>query len=160
MAIHSNIPIFAPIKGGGQPSAQIRSYMLKTILSISGKPGLYRLLSSGKNTLIVESLQTQKRIPVLPKDRVVSLGDISMFTDGEDIALSEVLTRLYEKQAGVAVSEELLKDSDALRNSFGEVIPNFDRERVYTSDIKKLYTWYNILIEAGITDFSDQDEAE
>ena len=134
--------------------------MLKTILSISGKPGLYRLLSSGKNTLIVESLQTQKRIPVLPKDRVVSLGDISMFTDGEDIALSEVLTRLYEKQAGVAVSEELLKDSDALHNSFGEVIPNFDRERVYTSDIKKLYTWYNILIEAGITDFVDQDEAE
>ena len=134
--------------------------MLKTILSISGKPGLYRLLSSGKNTLIVESLQTQKRIPVLPKDRVVSLGDISMFTDGEDIALSEVLTRLHEKQAGVAVSEELLKDSYALRNSFGEVIPNFDRERVYTSDIKKLYTWYNILIEAGITDFSDQDEAE
>ena len=134
--------------------------MLKTILSISGKPGLYRLLSSGKNTLIVESLQTQKRIPVLPKDRVVSLGDISMFTDGEDIALSEVLTRLHEKQAGVAVSEGLLKDSDALRNSFGEVIPNFDRERVYTSDIKKLYTWYNILIEAGITDFSDQDEAE
>ena len=134
--------------------------MLKTILSISGKPGLYRLLSSGKNTLIVESLQTQKRIPVLPKDRVVSLGDISMFTDGEDIAHSEVLTRLHEKQAGVAVSEELLKDNDALRNSFGEVIPNFDRERVYTSDIKKLYTWYNILIEAGITDFSDQDEAE
>ena len=134
--------------------------MLKTILSISGKPGLYRLLSSGKNTLIVESLQTQKRIPVLPKDRVVSLGDISMFTDGEDIALSEVLTRLHEKQAGVAVSDELLKDNDALRNSFGEVIPNFDRERVYTSDIKKLYTWYNILIEAGITDFSDQDEAE
>ena len=134
--------------------------MLKTILSISGKPGLYRLLSSGKNTLIVESLQTQKRIPVLPKDRVVSLGDISMFTDGEDVALSEVLTRLYEKQAGVAVSEDLLKDSDALRRSFAEVIPNFDRERVYTSDIKKLYTWYNILIEAGITDFSDQDEAE
>ena len=88
--------------------------MLKTILSISGKPGLYRLLSSGKNTLIVESLQTKKRIPVLPKDRVVSLGDISMFTDGEDIALSEVLTRLHEKQAGAAVSEELLKDSDAL----------------------------------------------
>ena len=134
--------------------------MLKTILSISGKPGLYRLLSSGKNTLIVESLQTQKRIPVLPKDRVVSLGDISMFTDGEDVALSEVLTRLYEKQAGVAVSEDLLKDSDALRSSFAEVIPNFARERVYTSDIKKLYTWYNILIEAGITDFSDQDEAE
>ena len=77
--------------------------MLKTILSISGKPGLYRLLSSGKNTLIVESLQTQKRIPVLPKDRVVSLGDISMLTDGEDIALPEVITRLSETHDAVAV---------------------------------------------------------
>lgn len=134
--------------------------MLQTILSISGKPGLYRLLSSGKNTLIVESLQTKKRIPVLPKDRVVSLGDISMFTDGEDVALSEVLTRLHEKQAGIAVSEDLLKDNDALRASFGEVLPNFDRDRVYTSDIKKLYTWYNILLEAGITDFSQQEATE
>ena len=132
--------------------------MLQTILSISGKPGLYRLLSSGKNTLIVESLQTKKRIPVLPKDRVVSLGDISMFTDGEDISLSEVLTRLHEKQAGVSVSEEILKDNEALRNSFGEVLPNFDR--VYTSDIKKLYMWYNILLEAGITDFSEQEAIE
>ena len=128
--------------------------MLQTILSISGKPGLYRLLSSGKNTLIVESLQTKKRIPV------VSLGDISMFTDGEDISLSEVLTRLHEKQAGVSVSEEILKDNEALRNSFGEVLPNFDRDRVYTSDIKKLYMWYNILLEAGITDFSEQEAIE
>ena len=134
--------------------------MLQTILSISGKPGLYRLLSSGKNTLIVESLQTKKRIPVLPKDRVVSLGDISMFTDGEDISLSEVLTSLNEKQAGVSVSEEILKDNEALRNSFGEVLPNFDRDRVYTSDIKKLYMWYNILLEAGITDFSEQEAIE
>ena len=134
--------------------------MLQTILSISGKPGLYRLLSSGKNTLIVESLQTKKRIPVLPKDRVVSLGDISMFTDGEDISLSEVLIRLHEKQAGVSVSEEILKDNEALRNSFGEVLPNFDRDRVYTSDIKKLYMWYNILLEAGITDFSEQEAIE
>lgn len=132
--------------------------MLHTILSVSGKPGLYRLLSSGKNNLIVESLQTKKRMPILPKDRVVALSDISMFTDGEDIPLSEVLTRLYEKQAGVAVTEDLLKDAEALRASFGEVIPNFDRDRVYTSDIKKLYTWYNILLEAGITNFADETE--
>lgn len=132
--------------------------MLHTILSVSGKPGLYRLLSSGKNNLIVESLQTKKRMPILPKDRVVALSDISMFTDGEDIPLSEVLTRLHEKQAGVAVTEDLLKDAEALRVSFGEVIPNFDRDRVYTSDIKKLYTWYNILLEAGITNFADETE--
>ena len=132
--------------------------MLKTILSISGKPGLYRLLSSGNNVLIVESLETKKRLPILPKDRVVSLGDISMFTDSEDIALSEVLTKLHAKQAGVPVEASILKDNEAIRASFGEVLPNFDRERVYTSDIKKLYSWYNLLIGAGITDFSDQEE--
>ena len=132
--------------------------MLKTILSISGKPGLYRLLSSGNNVLIVESLETKKRLPILPKDRVVSLGDISMFTDSEDIALSEVLTKLHTKQAGVPVEASILKDNEALRASFGEVLPNFDRERVYTSDIKKLYSWYNLLIGAGITDFSNQEE--
>ena len=134
--------------------------MLQTILSVSGKPGLYRLLSQGKNTLIVESLQTKQRLPILPKDKVVSLGDISMFTIEEDVPLSEVLTRVQEHQAGVPFAEELLKDGDALRETFGEILPSYDRERVYTSDIKKLYTWYNILIEAGITDFADQDEEE
>ena len=106
--------------------------MLQTILSVSGKPGLYRLLSQGKNTLIVESLQTKQRLPILPKDKVVSLGDISMFTIEEDVPLSEVLTRVQEHQAGVPFAEELLKDSDALRETFGEILPSYDRERVYT----------------------------
>ena len=133
--------------------------MLKTILSISGKPGLYRLLSQGKNTLIVESLQTKQRLPILPKDKVVSLGDISMFTIEEDVPLSEVLTRVQEHQAGVPFAEELLKDGDALRETFGEILPSYDRERVYTSDIKKLFSWYNILLAAGITSYSDEEEA-
>ena len=88
--------------------------MLKTILSVSGKPGLYRLLSQGKNNLIVESLQTGQRIPIHPKDRVVSLGDISMFTDAEDVALSEVLTRVHQRQAGALFADDLLKDGEAL----------------------------------------------
>ena len=96
--------------------------MLQTILSVSGKPGLYRLLSQGKNTLIVESLQTKQRLPILPKDKVVSLGDISMFTIEEDVPLSEVLTRVQEHQAGVPFAEELLKDGDALRETFGEIL--------------------------------------
>lgn len=133
--------------------------MLQTILSVSGKPGLYRLLSQGKNTLIVESLQTKQRLPILPKDKVVSLGDISMFTIEEDVPLSEVLTRVQEHQAGVPFAEELLKDSDALRETFGEILPSYDRERVYTSDIKKLFSWYNILLAAGITSYSDEEEA-
>nr|WP_311447572.1 DUF5606 domain-containing protein [uncultured Porphyromonas sp.] len=133
--------------------------MLQTILSVSGKPGLYRLLSQGKNTLIVESLQTKQRLPILPKDKVVSLGDISMFTIEEDVPLSEVLTRVQEHQAGVPFAEELLKDGDALRETFGEILPSYDRERVYTSDIKKLFSWYNILLSAGITSYTDEEEA-
>ena len=133
--------------------------MLQTILSVSGKPGLYRLLSQGKNTLIVESLQTKQRLPILPKDKVVSLGDISMFTIEEDVPLSEVLTRVQKHQAGVPFAEELLKDGDALRETFGEILPSYDRERVYTSDIKKLFSWYNILLAAGITSYSDEEEA-
>lgn len=133
--------------------------MLQTILSVSGKPGLYRLLSQGKNTLIVESLQTKQRLPILPKDKVVSLGDISMFTIEEDVPLSEVLTRVQEHQAGVPFAEELLKDGDVLRETFGEILPSYDRERVYTSDIKKLFSWYNILLAAGITSYSDEEEA-
>ncbi|WP_277085913.1 DUF5606 family protein [Porphyromonas catoniae] len=134
--------------------------MLKTILSVSGKPGLYRLLSQGKNTLIVESLQTKQRIPILPKDRVVSLGDISMFTDTEDIALSEVLKRVYEKQNGTVFPDEVLKDNEALRTLFAEILPSYDRDRVYTSDIKKLFTWYNILSGAGITNFEEEATAD
>ena len=134
--------------------------MLKTILSVSGKPGLYRLLSHGKNTLIVESLQTKQRIPILPKDRVVSLGDISMFTDTEDIALSEVLKRVYEKQNGTVFPDEVLKDNEALRTLFAEILPSYDRDRVYTSDIKKLFTWYNILSGAGITNFEEEATAD
>ena len=134
--------------------------MLKTILSVSGKPGLYRLLSQGKNTLIVESLQTKQRIPILPKDRVVSLGDISMFTDTEDIALSEVLNRVHEKQNGTAFPDEVLKDNETLRTLFAEILPSYDRERVYTSDIKKLFTWYNILSGAGITNFEEEATAD
>ena len=133
--------------------------MLQTILSVSGKPGLYRLLSQGKNTLIVESLQTKQRLPILPKDKVVSLGYISMFTIEEDVPLSEVLTCVQEHQAGVPFAEELLKDGDALRETFGEILPSYDRERVYTSDIKKLFSWYNILLAAGITSYSDEEEA-
>lgn len=132
--------------------------MLKTILSVSGKPGLYRLLSQGKNNLIVESLQTGQRIPIHPKDRVVSLGDISMFTDAEDVALSEVLTRVHQRQAGALFADDLLKDGEALRLTFAEVLPSYDRDRVYTSDIKKLFTWYNILVSANITTFTEEEE--
>lgn len=135
--------------------------MLKDILSITGKPGLYKLVSRGNNMLIVESLLDGKRVPTYARDKIVSLGEISMYTMGEDIALSEVLTKLGEKEGlKVASIDPKKADNDELRDFFGEVLPDFDRDRVYPSDIRKLIQWYNILINAGITDFTIDEEGE
>ncbi len=132
--------------------------MLTTILSISGKAGLFRLISQGKNTLIVESLKDGKRFPAHAKDHVISLRNISMFTYSEDVPLSKVLNLVYEKNEGKPIDVKALKDKEALFTSFEAVLEDFDQDRVYPNDIKKLYTWYNILLEAGFTDFSDQEE--
>ena len=134
--------------------------MLKNILSITGKPGLYKLVSQGNNMLIVESLLDGKRMPTYARDKIVSLGEISMYTMGDDIALSQVLTKLGEKEGLKAVSFDPKKaTNDFLRDFFLEVLPEYDQDRVYPSDIRKLVQWYNILIGAGITDFSEQEEA-
>ena len=135
--------------------------MLRDILSITGKPGLYKLVSRGNNMLIVESLLDGKRMPTYARDKIVSLGEISMYTMGEDIALSEVLTKLGEKEGlKVAALDPKKADNDELRAFFGEVLPDFDRDRVYPSDIRKLIQWYNILINADITDFTIDEEGE
>lgn len=130
--------------------------MLKTILSISGKPGLYKLVSRGKNMLIVESLVDKKRVPAYAKDKVISLGDIAIYTVDAEIPLHEVLTSVKNKENGEKVAS-LPSTPDQLRAYFAEVLPAFDRERVYPSDIKKLLSWYNLLIEGGITDFTPKD---
>ncbi|MBR5574214.1 MAG: DUF5606 domain-containing protein [Paludibacteraceae bacterium] len=135
--------------------------MLKDILSITGKPGLYKLVNRGNNMLIVESLLDGKRMPTYARDKIVSLGEISMYTMGEDIPLAEVLTKLGEKEGLKVASVDPKKaDNDQLRDFFGEVLPDFDRDRVYPSDIRKLIQWYNILINAGVTDFSIDEEGE
>ena len=134
--------------------------MLKTILSISGKPGLYRLVSNGKNMLIVENLKTGKRMPAYARDKVVSLGDISMYTTEEDIPLSEVLEKVKEANDGKPVDVKALGDDQAVRDYFGTILTDFDRERVYTTDIRKLFAWYNELVGAGVTDFTDSEIAE
>lgn len=134
--------------------------MLKTILSISGKPGLFKLIFQGRNMLIVETLDaTKKRLPVRGNDKVTSLGDISMYTTENDVPLSKVLTAVKEKENGAPISLDIKKASpQELQNYFAEVLPNFDRERVYNNDIKKLLSWYNILITNGITDFEEKTE--
>ncbi len=136
--------------------------MLKTILSIAGKPGLYKLISNGKNMLIVESLnEEKKRFPAYGHEKIISLADIAMYTDNDEVPLPEVLTALKEKENGAAVTLNPKKAKSAeLFDFFAEVLPEFDRERVYPNDIKKLISWYNILIENGITDFTTETEEE
>lgn len=131
--------------------------MLQTILSIAGKPGLYKLVSRGKSNLIVESLEeTHKRQPAFATDRVTSLADIAMFTDSEDVPLGEILTKLRDKENGKVASLNWRKASaKELQAYFGEVLPNFDRDRVHNSDIKKLLQWYEILVKAGETNFEE-----
>ena len=134
--------------------------MLKTILSISGKPGLYKLVSQGKNMLIVESLTDKKRFPSYGNEKIISLGDIAMYTDTEDVPLKEVLLSMKKKENGAAVEMDLKKaTADDLRDYLAEVLPAFDRDRVYPSDIKKLISWYNLLVKNGMVDFEEVEEA-
>ena len=132
--------------------------MKQTILAISGKPGLYKLVSRGKNNLIVEALDaTHRRQPAFGTDRITSLADIAMFTDSEDVPLMDVLERLKTLEGGKKSAIDFKKASgDELREYFAKVLPAFDRDRVHGSDIKKLIQWYNILVENGITDFKEE----
>ena len=128
---------------------------METILSIAGKPGLYKLVSRGNKTLIVETVDAaKKRVPAFATDRVTSLGDIAMYTDADEIALWEVLESVGKKENSQVCSFNYKKAAPAeLHDYFAEVLPNYDRDRVHDSDIKKLLQWYNILVSAGITDF-------
>jgi dephospho-CoA kinase len=132
--------------------------MQQTILAISGKPGLYKLISRGKNNLIVESLDSMhRRQPAFASDRITSLADIAMFTETDDIPLMDVLENLKTLEAGKKASVDPKKASTKeLQDYFTKVLPEWDRDRVHVSDIKKLISWYNILIEAGITDFKEE----
>lgn len=136
--------------------------MLKTILSISGKPGLYKLVSRAKNMLIVESINTEKkRIPAYGHEKIISLADIAMYTDDAEVPLKDVLTSLKGKENGAVASIDTKKASaEELRTYMAEILPDFDRERVYLTDIKKLIAWYNILVSNGITDFTVEAEEE
>jgi hypothetical protein len=128
--------------------------MLKEILSVSGKPGLFKLISQGKNMFVAESLIDHKRIPVYMRDKVISLGDISIYTDDEEVPLAEVLTKIKEKENGQAIDYSTSITPDELKAYFETVLPNFDKDRVYPSDIKKMMAWYNLLVKEGLTDFS------
>ncbi len=134
--------------------------MKETILAIAGKPGLYKLVTRGKNNLIVEALDaTHRRQPAFATDRITSLGDIAMFTETDDVPLMTVLDNMKNLEDGKKASiNEKKASGKELQDYFTKVLPEWDRDRVQNSHIKKLITWYNILIENGITDFKEETE--
>lgn len=133
--------------------------MFERILTISGKPGLYRLLSSGRNMLVVELVDaTKKRMPVHNSDKVVMLDDIAIYTDTEEVPLREVFKKIYEKEGAVLPMDLKMATPEELVEYFEAVMPDYDRERVYLTHIKKMYSWYNILVANGIVDFEEPAE--
>lgn len=136
--------------------------MQQVILAIAGKPGLYKLVTRGNNNLIVEALDgTHKRMPAFATERITSLNDIAMFTETDDVPLMDVLDNLKKLENGQKASiNEKKASGEELRAYFSKVLPEWDQDRVQNSHIKKLITWYNILVEAGLTDFKDPEESE
>ena len=134
--------------------------MFERILTISGKPGLYQLLSQGRNMFIVESVDaTKKRMPVYNSDKVVMLDDIAIYTDTEEVPLREVFAKIYEKENAVLSFDTKSATPEELVEYFESVMPDYDRERVYLTHIKKIYSWYNILVANGVVDFAKSDDA-
>ena len=130
---------------------------LQGILSISGKPGLYKLVSQAKNTLIVEGLTDSKRLPLYASHQVSALEDIGIYTYDDTVALSDVFSAIAKKEnGGVTISHKVSKNE--LYNWLREVLPDFDEDRVYQSDIKKLVQWYNTLHAAGLVDFKKEKD--
>lgn len=134
--------------------------MLKEILSITGRPGLFKIISQGKGILVVEELGSGKRFPAHARDKVVSLGDIAMYTESGDTPLGEILDKVYAKYDGKKIDVKELVASKGLRPAFEAIVEDYDRDRVYENDIKKLFTWYNILIDNGFTKFTEEQESK
>ncbi len=132
--------------------------MLTKILSVSGKPGLYKLISTSKNLNVVESLIDGKRIPVYLTEKMVTLSDVSIYSTEDDIPLREVFQKIKEKENGEKTVLGSKSSNKEIFAYFGEILPNYDTDKVYASDIKKILSWYNILINSKI-DFK-QVEAE
>lgn len=133
--------------------------MFERILTISGKPGLYRLLSSARNMIIVEMVDaTKKRTPVHNTDKVVMLDDIAIYTDTEEVPLREVFAKIYEKESGVLSIDLKMATPEELVEYFEGIMPDYDRERVYLTHIKKMFSWYNILVANGVVDFKVEEE--
>lgn len=132
---------------------------LSKIMAISGKPGLYKMISQTKSGIIVESFADQKRFAAFASERISSLKEISVFTTGEDMPLADVFKKIHEKTGGNPAPDHKSGDKD-IKAFFEEALPDYDRERVYTSDLKKMLMWFNILLQNNILDFTEDTQEE
>jgi hypothetical protein len=131
--------------------------MLKGILSISGQTGLFKLVAESKSNIIVESLETSKRIPVHSTSKVSALEDIAIYTENGDVPLKSVFKAIYEKENGGPALSPKASGSE-LKSYFEKVVPEFDKDRVYVSDIKKVLLWYNSLQQKELLDFTEEKD--
>lgn len=131
---------------------------LKEIMAIGGKPGLYKMVAQAKNGIIVESLIDHKRVQAFTHDKISSLEEISIFTESEDKPLKEILKDIYTKLEGKA-APDFRNDNAKLKTFFGEMVPDYDKERVYVSHMQKVVSWYNLLQQQNLLDFSEPETA-
>ena len=133
--------------------------MLKGILAIAGQPGLYKVISEGKNNVVIESLVTGKKSTAYADAKMSTLEDIAIYTLQEDMPLKKVLRKIFDKEnGGQAISVK--SSPEELKKYFAEILPEYDKERVYGSDVKKVISWYNLLNEKGLLVFEDETTEE
>lgn len=121
---------------------------------------MYRLIGESKSNLVVESLTDGKRGPAFAHERISTLKDISIYTDDEDVPLDEVFKKIYDLKNGEAVLNPKKASANQIRELFAEILPDYDRDSVYVSDMKKVFTWYNFLLEKGLMEFTEEEEKE
>lgn len=133
---------------------------LDDILSIGGKPGLFKLVKATRQGVLVESLLDQKRMPVSQRADVSALSDIAIYTYSEELPLGEVYDKLYEKLEGGKALNAKKASNEELKSFMEDFLPDYDKERVYTSHLKKLFSWYNLLHESDLLNRAEEEEKE
>jgi len=133
---------------------------LTKILSISGKPGLFKMVGETKSGLIVESLEDNKKFPVFSHEQISSLKEISIYTETDSVSLKEVLKKVRELQQDKPIDNPKKASADDLKALFSQIFPDYDKDAVYVSDMKKVFTWYNLLLKNDMLDFTDDEDEE
>lgn len=123
---------------------------ISSVIAIAGMPGLYKVVGQTKNGVICESLIDKKRIPAFNSHKISSLTDISIYTTGEDKPLKEVLQAIFDKEKGEKCLDPKSTDEKGMRDYMKTVLPEYDEDRVHSSDIRKLFNWYNMLHGSGL----------